>query len=91
MSVDMFLVAEIDKWLTTLEVGHGRGLGMDNLENVDHWKNLSKSASYILPSLLGSSLKHIRRLRDELVRLQADPPLVATQKQVIDLQAELLQ
>jgi len=69
----------------------GPGLGMDNLESSDHWKNLSKSASYVLPTLLGSSLRHIRRLRDELVRLQADPPLVATQKQVIDLQAELLQ
>ena len=29
--------------------------------------------------------------RDELVKLQADPLLIATQKQVIDLQVELLQ
>jgi len=76
-------VAKIDKWLTTLEIGDGRGLGMG--------KPAGKTASYVLPRLLGGSIKYVRRLCDDLVKLQADPPLIATQKQVIDLQAELLQ
>lgn len=92
MPVDMCLLAEIDHWLKLTEKGHGRGLGMDNLKSTEHWRDLSKTASYALPSMLGCSFNHILRMREELAKLQAEPSaLIASQKQVIDLQAELLQ
>ena len=92
MPVDMCLLAEVDQWLKLTEMGHGSSLGMDNLKSMDHWKGLSKTATHALPSLLASSFKYMLKMREELVKLQAEPyDLVASQKQVIDLQAELLQ
>ena len=86
-------MAEIDQWLKLTEKGHGRGLGMDNLKSIDYWRDLiSKTASYALPILLSGLLKYVLRMREELVKLQAEPAtLIASQKQVIHLQAELLQ
>ena len=92
MSVDISLLTEIDRWLETIEKTHGGDLGMDNLKSTDYWRDLSKNASYALPSLLGESLKWVFTMREELVKLEVEPStLITTQKQVIDLQAELLQ
>jgi hypothetical protein len=74
------------------ESGNGGGLGMDNLKNINHWTSLSKTASHALPRMLTSCFKYMLSMREELVKLQAEPyDLVASQQQVIALQAELLQ
>jgi hypothetical protein len=92
MPVDMCLLAEVDRWLKLTESGNGGGLGMDNLKNINHWTSLSKTASHALPSMLASCFKYMLSMREELVKLQAEPyDLVASQQQVIALQAELLQ
>jgi hypothetical protein len=92
MPVDMCLLAEVDRWLKLTESGNGGGLGMDNLKNINHWTSLSKTASHALPRMLTSCFKYMLSMREELVKLQAEPyDLVASQQQVIALQAELLQ
>ena len=92
MPVDVCLLTEISQWLDATEKGHGKGKGMDNLMNQGYWRELSKTASYAAPGLLASSFKYVLRMREELLKLQAEPSaLIASQKQVIDLQAELLQ
>ena len=85
------MLAEVNKWLHAMDKNHGRGEGLDKLKEQAHWRDLNKTAQYAVPSLLANSFKFLLNMRDQLVKLHEEPDLIASQRQVIDLQAELLQ
>ena len=91
MPVDVHTLAEATTWMGKIEEGFGRGLGLDNLAKSSFWSELSKTKSYSLPSLLANAFMHLIALRDNLTELHDNPDLIASQRQVIALQAELLQ
>lgn len=91
MPVDAHLLSEVNSFLDGMVKNHCKGKGLEQLQKQEYWKDLSKTASYCMPGLLASSFKLLISTQEQLVKLHEDPDLVASQKQIIDLQAELLQ
>ena len=91
MPVDVSVLTKVNEWLEAMEKNHSRGEGLEGMKKQDHWRDLSKTASYAIPSMLAKSFMFIFSMRDQLVKMHEDPDLIASQRQVIDLQAELIQ
>ena len=91
MPVNAHLLTEVNNYLDTMETSHCKDKGLEELQNQEHWQNLSKTALYAIPALLAKSFRLLISTREQLVRLHEDPDLVASQTHIIDLQAELLQ
>jgi hypothetical protein len=91
MPVDPRLLTDVNIFLDGMKNNHCKGEGLDILTTTEHWKNLSKTASYSVPGLAAKSFKLLINVREELVQLYENPELAAAHKKIIDLQAELLQ
>ena len=60
------------------------------LADENYWRNVSKTSSFCMPGVLAKSFKLLTSVREQLTQLHEDPDLIASQKQIIGLQAELL-
>ena len=90
MPVNAALLFKATDWLNKIEAGFGRQLGKENLKKQEFWRELSKTQSYAVPSLLANSFTYVIDMLENLTMLHENPDLIVSQKQVIDLQAELL-
>jgi hypothetical protein len=91
MPVDAKLLTDVNSYLRAMDSSHCKGNGLDILTTEEHWRNLSKTASYCIPGLVSKTFKLLVSTRDQLTQLHENPELVAAHKKIIDLQAELLQ
>lgn len=91
MPVDVHLLTTINSFLDGMQNNQLQGKELKILHEDAYWRDLSKTAAYCMPGLLAKSFKLLTSVREQLKQLHEDPDLVASQKQVIGLQAELLQ